>query len=430
MKITGIIAEYNPFHNGHLYQINSIKQDANDIVIVAMSGDFVQRGTPAIFNKYVRTQMALLSGADLVLELPSVFATASASYFAKGGVSLLDKLGCVDQICFGVENTEKEKLDFLSEFLYQTTVNNSEKNNQHYLYLLEKEIANGNSYPKAREIAINSLFGSEYSVLLSTPNNILALEYMIALKERNSNMQPFMLKREGADYHKKNIQTNEYPSATAIRNCVIDYITSLSKENFNNAFDAMEKIEGSIPHEAYHYIIHNHILKDFLINDDFSYVLHNKLLTEVSQGFTCYADVTEDISGKIVKNINHYQSFSQFCDLLKSKDITHTRISRCLLHILLNIKEETYSLIKENDYTPYAKILGFRKESADVLSVIKKKSAIPLISKLADASVLLDNYGNHILNQDILCSHLYNSAYMNKKKTQFISEYERQIIKV
>ena len=234
MKITGIIAEYNPFHNGHLYQINSIKQDANDIVIVAMSGDFVQRGTPAIFNKYVRTQMALLSGADLVLELPSVFATASASYFAKGGVSLLDKLGCVDQICFGVENTEKEKLDFLSEFLYQTTVNNSEKNNQHYLYLLEKEIANGNSYPKAREIAINSLFGSEYSVLLSTPNNILALEYMIALKERNSNMQPFMLKREGADYHKKNIQTNEYPSATAIRNCVIDYITSLSKENFNN----------------------------------------------------------------------------------------------------------------------------------------------------------------------------------------------------
>ena len=427
MKVVGIVAEYNPFHKGHKYQIDKIRKEFGaDFIVVAMSGNFLQRGVPALCDKFIRTEMALKCGADLVIEIPTLWSTASAEYYAHAGVSILASTGIVTHIAFGAETDNLDALLEVSSILKEEP--------DVYRAVLANSIRSGSAFPVARKNAlITSLpqFSEEnLSELLDNPNNILALEYMIALKERNSNMQPFMLKREGADYHKKNIQTNEYPSATAIRNCVIDYITSLSKENFNNAFDAMEKIEGSIPHEAYHYIIHNHILKDFLINDDFSYVLHNKLLTEVSQGFTCYADVTEDISGKIVKNINHYQSFSQFCDLLKSKDITHTRISRCLLHILLNIKEETYSLIKENDYTPYAKILGFRKESADVLSVIKKKSAIPLISKLADASVLLDNYGNHILNQDILCSHLYNSAYMNKKKTQFISEYERQIIKV
>lgn len=422
MKITGIIAEYNPFHNGHLYQINSIKKETEDFVIVAMSGDFVQRGTPAIFNKYARTKMALLSGADVVLELPSVFATASAPYFAKGGVSLLDKLGCVNQLSFGVETADTEKLDTLSTFLSQNP----------FLYqsILEKELANGNSFPKARELAIQNTLGNDYAALLSTPNNILGLEYMIALKERNSNIKPLPLKRDGADYHEERILDNKNPSATAIRKNVVAYMTSLAKEKFDCAFDAMENIEKAIPPKAYHDLVHNHVLKDYLVSDDFSYALHTKLLTEAPNGFTDYADVSEVLSAKIINHLNQFQTISQFIDLLKSKELTHTRISRCLFHILLNIKEECYEAVKENDYVPYARILGFRKESTDVLSEIKKASTIPLISKLADASHSLDLYGTHILKQDILSSHLYQSAYINKKGTEFVSEYEQQIIKL
>ena len=208
MKITGIIAEYNPFHNGHAYQIAKIKEETdNDYVIVAMSGDFVQRGEPTITDKYERARMALSCGADLVLELPALFACASAEYFARAGVALFTRMGCVDYLCFGAENADLSQLNKIAGILvdeprsYQDALN---------IYLKE-----GKNFPAARILALKSYLSAESSdaalqteqltSLLSTPNNILGIEYLKALKTCGSQITPYPILREGAGYHDTDI---------------------------------------------------------------------------------------------------------------------------------------------------------------------------------------------------------------------------------
>lgn len=421
MKVIGIIAEYNPFHKGHLYQISQCKKNKDDFVIAVMSGDFVQRGAAAIFNKYHRTEMALNAGIDLVIELPAIFATASASVFSEAGISILDQLGCVDEICFGCETSDFNKLNKLATFLAFPP--------EKYHELINQETAKGNSYPKARECAVSYCLSSDYIPLLQTANNILALEYLISLKKRNSQIKANPLTRTGADYHDIDCLDAKYPSATSLRNHIVKYIENLSTENFDRAFQHMEQIEKGIPLNSCLPMFHNHFIKDFLERDDFSYALHYKLLSEEKNGFEAYYDITADLSSKIIKNIRNYRSFTQFCDALKSKNLTYNRISRCLLHILLNIKQEDIITTDHSRINvPYARILGFQRESQELLSKIKKNSSIPLISKLADANELLDNYGQIVLSKDIFCSHLYASTLANKKGVPFKSEFEQQII--
>ena len=209
MKITGIIAEYNPFHNGHLYQIEQVKKNGADYVVIVMSGNFLQRGTPAILDKWSRTQMALSCGADLIIELPAVLATASAQYFARGGVSILDKLGCIDTISFGCESDDISMIQTLSSYLSDEPDNYKEKL-QHYL-------RDGNSFPKARALALSDCLSAKTVAFASSPNNILALEYCIALLERNSSMNILPIKREGSGYHDTFLSKDTFASATAIR---------------------------------------------------------------------------------------------------------------------------------------------------------------------------------------------------------------------
>lgn len=420
MSVIGIIAEYNPFHMGHLKQIKCCKKNDSDMIIAVMSGDFIQRGAPAIFNKYIRAKLALSSGVDLVLELPSLYATASAPIFANGGVSLLNQLGCVNQLCFGCETVNTEKMETLADFL-SCPPSSYEKN-------LSLQLSKGYSFPKAREISLRSFFDEEFLVAIDQPNNILAIEYLIALKRRKSSIQAVPILREGSKYHEKDLKNNGYPSATAIRNHIASYIKDSNSQKASEAFDVMEKLKKAIPSEAYQLILENHILKEYLETDDFSQLLHYKLMTERENGFHQYADISPDLSSKIIKNLNHFQNYTQFCDLLKSKEITYTRISRSLLHILLNIKKEDYEEIKLQAEVPYARILGFRKEAAPLLSNLKQKAAIPIISKLADAEPLLSDFGKKVLKQNILHSNLYAAALMHKTEIPYCSEYERQII--
>lgn len=439
MKVTGIICEYNPFHNGHKYQIEKIREDGSDYVIAAMSGNWVQRGGPAIIDKYSRTQMALKNGIDLVLEIPTIYSTGSASDYAMGGVSLLDGLGCVDELCFGCEAPSEEALNKVTDFM----INRQEE--------LAKEIASymkeGNSYPKSRELALSKYFDEHVIEGLNKPNNILAIEYKKALHNLESSIQSKAILRQGSQYSDPALNMNSYSSATAIRESIIssyDFVTNddsyvhdeepgvstymaLSGATIRQAMsEPLSPIINHVPESTYEILLEKLGKSYPLVTQNFSRELGYMLIHDWVNGYEKYLDVSKDISDKIYKNLNYFESFDQFCNLLKSKDVTYSRISRCLTHILLDIRKDA---IPEDRKTPYARVLGFRKDSEKLFSLIKESSSIPLISKLADADKVLSPEAMAILGKDIQSSHVYDLVsackYQNK---EHVNEFTRPII--
>lgn len=423
MKTIGIIAEYNPFHNGHAYQIQKIRELTNaDYIVIAMSGDFVQRGAPAILDKYARTRMALSCGADLVVELPVLWAVSSAESFAMAGVTLFDRMGCVDGICFGAETDCLPALSAVADVLANEP--------QAYRSTLIDSLKQGLTFPQARLAALAktevcSLPQEDLARILEQPNNILAIEYLKALKRRKSHMVPLLLKREGAGYHDTalsrsvtgSVSDRACDSATAIRNLLLtdivsDHFCELNRAMPTEAFSVLEDYCRSYP---------------LLDTDDFSALLSYRLLLEAPYGLERFLDVNRDISNRLLKNRCSFLSFSQFCELNKSRDITYSRMSRILLHILLGLTGEDAARGKELDYIPYLRLLGFRKSSSALLSELKRRADIPIISKLADAGDLLDQEALLLLRQDIMAAELYEQVIAHQKRFPR-SEYTREIV--
>ncbi len=409
MKVNGVIAEYNPFHNGHKFHLEeSARLTGADYTIIAMSGNFMQRGAPAIIDKYKRAEMALRNGADLVLELPTYYSASSAEFFATGAVSLLDKLGVVTHLCFGSEHGHIDELTKFSDILLAEP--------EEYVERLRRNMREGLSYPAARTKALLEYCPElcEYRDILSTPNNILGIEYMKAIRRLNSNIEPITTKRVGSDYHDKRLGTNQ-SSALAIRNAIF-------------TAEGLEFLQNQMPESAYN------IMADYLVEtpamqlNDFSAGLHYKLLTERNEGFERYLDINSDLSDRIIKNLDSYSCFQDFCDTLKSKEMTYTRISRCLLHILLNITKDNMAKFRNLEYTPYARILGFRKDSTDLLSAIKQNSQIPLISKLADADKILDENAMNMLQNELVMNSLYYAVRAHMTNTVIQNEYRTPIV--
>ncbi len=413
MKVVGIIAEYNPFHNGHKVHIEDAKKlTGADYCIVVMSGNFVQRGDPAMIDKYARTKMALLNGADLVIELPVYYAVSSAENFAAGAVSLLDRLGIVDAVCFGSECGDISILKTFAEILSEESSAFSEA--------LKNNVRDGLSYPVARNNALAAVHKelAGHMDVLSSPNNILGIEYIKALLRRNSSVTPVASLRTGSDYHDTSL-LQATSSAVAIRH-------SLEQR------DNLLLIANKIPSNVYQ-IMEEHFHVNYPIyQQDLSLLLKYKLLLYGNSGYTDFVDVNDDLSDKILKNLESYTGFQDFCGLLNSKDMTYTRISRCLLHILLDIKKDTLSQFIADDYVYYARILGLRQSAAELLNVMKKNASLPLISKLADAKDVLKNsdYAVRMLNSDIFASHVYDAVATDKFHTALPNEYRRQIVKV
>ncbi len=400
MKIVGLIAEYNPFHNGHQYHIEKAKElTGADAVIAVMSGNFVQRGTPAIMSKHLRTEAALDGGASLVLELPVCYATGSAEYFAYGAVSILEKLGCVDAICFGSECGDIQTLGSLAKIIAEEP--------EEYKQFLNIYLKEGNSYPLARQKAIHDyLGGTEMDSVLSEPNNILGIEYLKALYRLNSKMKPYTITRISSHYHDEDLQ-EMYSSASAIR-----------KEIGNTG---LEFLYGQMPANAIA-LLGRYYQKRFPVyGNDFSLLLKYKLLTETKTSLQTYADVSEELANRILNRLNDYRDFEQFCELLKTKEMTYSRINRALIHILLNIKKEDYTEIE------YAHILGFCRKDVSVLSLIKEHGRLALISKLS-ATLNLTDCAVYMLEQDVFSSNLYESVVADKFKAAFIHEYSQSVI--
>ncbi len=430
MKTLGIIAEFNPFHNGHRYLIEEAKKATSaDYCIIVMSGNFVQRGAPAMTDKYARAQMALLNGADLVLELPVCYATGSAEYFAQGAVALLDKLGVTKALAFGSECGEIEPLTEAARLLVREYPD--------FQALLRKNLKNGLSFPAARSKSLTQINATGAAALppglFESPNNILAIEYCKALRQRNSPIAPMTIRRKGAGYHDAYIDGDSpgetFTSATALRNSLetggaAEIIARSVPPNILPLFSCLKP--GQTP----------------VSEEDFSLLLHYKLLMDASAGYMKYLDVSEALSDKIRKNLPAYTGYRSFIQTLKSKDLTYSRISRCLLHILLDITAADLVRHEADDIIYYARMLGFRKDAGELLHAIKLRSSVPLLAKLADAPALLTSAqladapdytrqnGLAMLSKDIQAAHIYDIIYSAKYGTPHGNEYTRGIITV
>ena len=359
MKIAAVIAEYNPFHNGHEYMLRRIKQDYGyDYIVVIMSGDFVQRGECALLDKYTRTRMALSGGSDLCIELPVIFATGSAEYFAEGAISILNGLGCIDTLFFGAEYDNPEYFQKIAGSL----VNEPDD----YRSLFENYMKQGLSVPSARARALKShlnLSDAEADAL-SSSNNILAIEYYKAAIRLNSKYNLIPILRNDDGYHGSE-------SAEAIRHRLVD----------DNDYNL-----SSLPMpEASKHLLQNALKRNSISHLNMYRSLIRYAIAQNKYKLFTYLDCNKDIANKLINHLTDFSDTGSYIKLLKSKDITYTRLSRILIHILLGIDSERANIAKNSPDERYARILGFSENAKNgLLSTIKKAAIIPLISKPSD----------------------------------------------
>lgn len=435
MIVNAIIAEYNPLHKGHEYLINMGKKITGaDYTIVIMSGNYVQRGEPAIMDMSIRTEAALICGADLVIELPHYYSTASAEYFAKGAVALIEKLGVATHLVFGCEYNNTALLEDIAAF-------SIEYEKEIYEIMLT-HMSKGASYPKAESQAICELMEinltgenenrypvlsqyskEELSDILSSPNSTLGICYIKALMSMNSNIIPVAIERVKSPHDDYSLGAL---SSSAIRKELIE----------NNFAPLKEQLSGDI----YDLYADNIDISFPISIDDLSDILLYKLRSVIygngarvkSNGIIAlceYLDVSDTLAARIINNLGSFKSFSQFVALLKEKSVTYSHISRALLHIVLDIKKSNATKYIGNDYSLYARILGFRKESTDIMSEIKEHSSIPMISKLADAEDIIDDQLTlKLLSESVNASELYSYLLSSRFGCEFISEYSRSIV--
>lgn len=453
MKVTGIIAEFNPLHTGHEKLLHAAREKTGaDYIVVVMSGDYVQRGEPAFFTKEFRTFAALSCGADLILELPLSLSTASAEYFARGGVSLLESLGCVDCLCFGSESGNLEDIKKTASLLTlrDTRSGLTPEETPAYRTFLTEFLKKGMSFPQARQKALSAVLSSTADIsttdfpkdeaeypsclsLLKAPNNILAVEYVKALLQINSAISPVTVRRAGAGYHDE-MPDGDYASSSGLRKLFYSK-NPCSEEELSEVFDRSMPYLPAPCRKLYHDAL---LYRQFLTADDLSLPLLYTLLQKDKSELETYLDMTPELAEKIIKTLPLASSFTDLCLKMKSRHITYARISRCLLHILLDIKKRP--LPAPEDGLLYARILGFRKEAEPLLHQIKKNASLSLVSKLADAKNILAPAALSELEKSISASRLYHAALLQKpgfravnlpylkRETVMGSDYTRGIV--
>lgn len=421
MNVTGIIAEYNPFHSGHAYHLAQARESTRaDYVIAVMSGNFVQRGEPALADKYLRARMALENGADLVLELPVLFSTAGGEDFAAGGIALLDRLGVVNSLCFGSESGDLGHIlsaaDLIDDFSPKTES------------LIRSALKEGLSYPAAVAKAIRSSADGmdEVSLLLSSPNNLLGIEYCRALKRFSSAIQPVTIKRLGG-YHDMDLDevpatetdnSDRYASASALRSCfATGTVTNALKQIAPRAPESVFRLLES---EA------GHTLPMFA--DDFSDALFLRLLTHSAETLTQILDLSDDLAGRILNALPTAHGFSHLAETVKCKSYTRLRINRALLHCLLGITSRTMAEAKSSGYIHYGRVLGYRESARPLLRELSLHSSVPLIYQMTQADEQLTPEGRELLALDTFAAEIYRMTAQRKFCSQIPEEYRRRLI--
>lgn len=416
MKAVGLVTEYNPFHNGHLYHLNkAMELTGADISVAVMSGDFVQRGEPAVLDKYTRTSMALNSGVNLVVELPVNYAVSSAESFAAGALKVLDYIKA-DSIAFGSESGDIERLSKLAHILCD---------NEDTLYKeISKYTANGISYAAARQKVVEKLTDKDTAEMLTSSNNILAVEYLKAIIKNNYAIKPYTVQRQGDSYNDTDIRS-EYASATALR------------ENLK-----ADNISEYIPVKAGLILSSN---TNYIYPDDITEVLFTRLLDILFasnydknvfiENVMQYPDVSKEIAGRLYKSAmdmitrtvpqrseskdNWAFSFGSLCEHIKTKEVPLSRIKRALVRITLGLDKKH---MEKYANEPYIRVLGFDKKGQEYLSYIRKTVEVPLITKTADyKEILLD---------DIHAANIYNMIVAGKYGVKELGDYVRGPVRV
>ncbi len=406
MSVLAVIAEFHPYHNGHSYLLEKAKSITHaDYALSIMSGNFLQRGSIALWNKYDRAAMAVSGGFDLILELPAVYATGSAGDFAMGAVSILDKLHCVDFLAFGVETQDMELFDQVSDTLIEEPAA--------YQTVLKQALSDGNCFPSARQHALAFVCGKEASALLKEPNNTLALSYICALKKLKSPIKPVLIKRISSGYHDTELQT-AINSTTAINSATAISSATAIRAFLEQGVPAGE-LAAQVPAGTLSYIDtpDHSFLNDALLTPFVqSCLLQKERLSDI-------CDLSPHLYEKLLK-LPADSSYNEVLHALKSKDMTLSRIARALIHMLLGYKEQQRRLFIENGYAFYANILALRKHSSALVKLCHTNSEILVITKKADFASLLASYplvhtqaANTMWQLDQTAASLYNAVYYN-----------------
>ena len=405
--ILGIVSEYNPFHNGHLMHLNYSKDLTKaDFTIAIMTGNFVQRGDTSLIDKWTKTEMALKAGIDLVIELPTVYATSSAENFADGAIKILDSLGIVDYLSFGSELGELGPIDAVASVLAREPKDLSN--------LITRQLKSGLSYPKAREIALNMYFGTSpiYTEVLQNPNNILGVEYLKAIKRRRSHIKAFTVKRDYSDYNSTTVKKG-IASATAIRTMI------QNKKSINRVvpFETYELLERQAKQGKL-------VPSITVFEKEIIYTLRKMTLQEIA----ALPDVSEGLENRIKLAVNSYNDLPSVIAAIKTKRYTQTRIQRILLHALLGITQKDINASKRA--IPYIRILGFNKHGKRIISAIAKENPklkiIVSVKKFMEACN--DNTLRNMLSKDIFASNIYTLAY--KKDSVANLDYTNKVIEL
>ncbi len=389
MNITGIIAEYNPFHNGHLRHLEETRRRTGcDAVVVVMSGDFVQRGVPSVTDKYLRAEAALRCGADLVLELPVFGASASAEDFASAGVRAMASLSCVRTLSYGAEDAgEAGRFRDIAGYLLSEPAE--------YKSRLLSHVKEGNSYAKARSLALSEFF-PEASEILTKPNNILAVEYEKAILRGGFDISTCAVKRNDLGYH--DTRTAPVCSATAIRQALIE----------QDRFPA-----DSVP-ECTKDLFAGLTRSTAVTADDASDMLFAELSAHTPETLAAVYDTPEDLANRILNRAAQPFTWTSLAESVKNKAFTRSRIDRSLCHALLHITEADADAFKASPALPYLRVLGVRKGSEQLLSKLCGSSATPLLRRLSDDTKLLSREAQHLLSVDLRASALYSQILFRK----------------
>lgn len=390
MKTVGIICEFNPFHNGHKYILQEIKKQEPCTVACVMSGHFMQRGDTAVTDKYTRTRHALLNGADLVAELPAVYACASAELFAQAGIALIQALGCT-HFAFGCENPDLPVLQKIAG-LHQ------DANFQKRIQTLLSD-SSGVSYPKAVERAASEALPFDASPLLSKANNILAVEYLKAAA--SAGLQPIAIQRKAVD-HDSALPRGNFASASAIRRQILEkgavpasYMPDGEPGDFDNPAD-MRNLETALLY---------------------------KLRSMKPEDFRVLPDVSEGLENRIFDAVQTQNSIKEILSFIKTKRYTHARLRRILIFALLDITKELQRIP-----VPYIRVLGFTDSGQKILSKAKKQNVLPILTKVSQGQSILDSSAMRILEKDILASDIWSLA--RKIPGNCKMDYCSQIVKV
>ena len=389
--VLGIIAEYNPFHNGHLYHLLKSKEEAEaDSVIAVIGGNFTQRGEPSLLDKWSKAEMALANGADLVIELPVLYSISSAENFADGAIKILNSLKIVDSISFGTETEDLNKLNIIANTLF--------KEPREYKDFLSTFLKDGKSFPKARELAlVKYLNDPEFTSLISSPNNILGIEYLKALKKYSSNIKPINIQRIEVGHLSKDY-ASEFASATAIRNLICS--------------NRVRDVKPYIPPASYTILTEElksgHFVKEISrFENIIIYNLRNMTLEQIAD----LPDVSEGLENLIKKAANSCNTIEEFINIVHTKRYTETRIRRILLYSLLKINKKDMIISKKT--LPYIRVLASNEKGKNLISKII--SANPRINIITSVKKFEDINMNKnlktLLDKDIFATNVYTLGF-------------------